>query len=304
MKKFYFIMISLLLLTIISINGIRQICYSNNQNETVYKNIMNISNREYIYKTSSNDIMEIDESIGDAFSVFEGSYLFENRRYFAFNENNRGEIEIYYPQIIIPNDSIQQKKINTLMKIVLYNEIINDSISRVEGLCFNVSYTITYCDNQFVSILFFGNRYSDLASYQVSYIETTNIYLKYPVDKLRLRDFYIIDNDFIDTMIEKAVFNNDKYMLSESTFEYLIRSNARGEYGYEQLTDYLFGADGENSRINTYYCIDRVGITMTVGNVMGGIMHFELMYEDLIDYARTDNKIFTQMLVEIGLIES
>ena len=254
-----------------------------------------------IYESSSHDdyasaVVNADERFGELVKVEGANYQIEFRKYYVKDDYKDNEVSIVYPKIISQDDIyLTDEKINKYLKDAAFGEFtVHDE--KIGGLGLLVECEIKYSSENLLSVEFTGSSYIDGASYVLFFARTLNIDLRYPVDRLRLRDFFVFDDDFVDIFKSNAIFDREKHPIAEEAFNYLVLDDVRGEYSDERIMRELFLADGEIWSAQSYFGKDRLGLSLHVGHNFGGYLLLELEYDDLLDHIRTDNDIWRELL--------
>ena len=242
-----------------------------------------------------------DEATGELIHADGGAYVIETRRYYVDDESRENKIEIFYPKLIKADGgdrvSFYAETVNEMIREAAFYNIIHGAASEFHNRFeIYIEHEIMYSSNTFLSIRFSSSiyRYSTPSN---NYCYTLNLDLVFPLDNLRLRDFFIIDDEFVDVFKNKPVFDDEKGLESQYIFEHYILDVEREWYSNERLKRDLFTADGgefgPGNSCYSYFTSDSVGITMHFNR---HYVILELKYEDLVSNIRHDNPLWDELL--------
>lgn len=174
----------------------------------------------------------------------------------------------------------------------IWNNIILDDINRIlkmysayafspstdlEGVLMpdtlNISYEIKRNDNCYLSILYIADFYSPYAAYPTQLIYTTNIDLKNNI-RIRLSDMIEVDNSLIDNITSWEIVNKDiNREIRQAIMDYIMGlGNNILLMGFESAD--IISSDNFLG-IYSYMTSDRIGISMSLPNYLGGHVEFE-----------------------------
>jgi len=234
----------------------------------------------------------VDESLGVLVDIEDTQYFIESRRFYIFDDENDNYIDIVYPQIGGISDGFLTERINLLLHDTAFY-VLTGYGNNVTGLKNFVTFEIAWAGEMFLSvkfdIYFFGKR----AAYYNELLFTANIDMR-TGEPLRLTDFFVIDDRFVDVFRTCAIIDSVEYHIFQEAYEYVLC------YSDEELARVLGEADNplEQSSFrdySSYFTDNTLGISFGTLHALGTYAEVVISYHDLLDCIATENDIWREL---------
>ena len=244
-------------------------------------------------ETAAQAPVEVDERIGELISVDGADYKIETRRYFVSDDINENYIDIVYPQIAEMDDADIQEQINILLGDNAFG-LLRGHGEGVTGLEINATYDITLSGANFLSMKFNIYFYREGAAYCSDLLQTANIDMR-TGENLKLSDFFIIDDSFVEKFKTCAILDSEKYHIFPETFEIILRNNTD-----EEFKEWLSIADIPlnvymQTDFASYFTKETLVISFGTSKAMMSYAEIVLSYDDLKENMRTDNDLWCEI---------
>ena len=235
-----------------------------------------------------------NENLGEVLKTEGADYKIENWRFYVNDSTMKNDINIAYPQIGDIDDYDLQKKINKLLYDAAFGVLIGYG-QNVAGLENKVTYEIAWAGERFISIKFYISFYGYGAAYPNDLLCTANIDLR-TGNQLMLKDFFEINDRFINRLKTCASLDGERYHILPELFEFLMQN-----YSDKELNGFLNNADIVQSgyrqaEYSSYYTENTLGISFVTSHALGSYAEIVINYDDLMDFMITDNDIWNEIL--------
>ncbi|HBF40095.1 MAG TPA: hypothetical protein DDW50_22665 [Firmicutes bacterium] len=190
----------------------------------------------------------------------------------------KGNVQIYYPQVIRMKDVHKQEIINRIIQ----NDVFGDEVQYYEklgnGSDYELDYKIQLEGPNLLSIEYLGYRYEKGTPHPTQIFYTTNINL-HQGTRLQLKDVVTIDKAFIEKL-KKSRYRpwNSNLDWQSDAYRYALMN-----LNDEQLIEELNHADDLQSGYNTfsYFTQDSLGISLGLPHALGDHAEFEIKYREI-----------------------
>ncbi|MTI47347.1 MAG: DUF4163 domain-containing protein [Firmicutes bacterium] len=210
------------------------------------------------------------------------------------SSSNEGEISysINYPQITGLSDTEKQDKVNNIikeeaLKVLKYYE---NPFAPVEV---DIDYNITLQEPSVLSIQYSGLGIVSGVAHPNKLFYTTNIDIERGT-RIRLKDIININSDFIQKFI-----GGDFTAVNDEQGQNIDLSTLSVEDLQREFTeaDSLDNIGTENqSDVYSYLTEDSLGISISVPYAVGGHAEYEINYQDLNEFIKSDSEIWKDLL--------
>jgi len=235
----------------------------------------------------------VDESLGMLVDIEDTQYYIESRSFYVFDDENENYIDIVYPQVGGISNGFLTERINLLLHDTAFY-ILNGYGNNVTGLENFVTFEVAWAGEMFLSVKFDIYFFGKGAAYYNELLFTANIDMR-TGEPLRLTDFFVIDDRFVEVFRSCAIIDSVEYHIFQEAYEYVLC------YSDDELARVLGEADNslEQSSFrdnSSYFTNNTLGISFGTLHALGTYAEVVINYHDLLDCIATENDIWRELM--------